>query len=61
MDRTTQQIIAIGHRPEIPAERIGRWMRIHYRALRVGRLRPRAARDPWIDHVSPWAFWGLHR
>ncbi|MGO4595684.1 hypothetical protein AB4Z18_17865 [Leifsonia sp. 2TAF2] len=39
----------------------GRWMRIHYRAMRLRRLTRRAERDPWTDHVSPWMYWGLHR
>ncbi|MDR6972197.1 hypothetical protein [Leifsonia shinshuensis] len=61
VDQTAQRIITVAHRPAIPAESVGRWIRIRYRALRVRRSARRAERDPWLDRVSPWAFWGLHR
>ena len=41
--------------------RPARWLRIRYRAIRVRRLTRRAEDDGWLDQVSPWAFWGLHR
>ena len=37
------------------------WIWIRYRAMRVRRFARRADGDRWVDGISPWAFWGLHR
>ncbi|WP_431219439.1 hypothetical protein [Leifsonia xyli] len=49
------------HHPDDAVLRPTRWMWIRYRAFRARRHARRADRDDWIDRVSPWAFWGLHR